>query len=217
MEQSKPLDDEIDLFELFQTLWEGKWLITAFVVLALVAGGSYAYLAQPKFNVSVPYAINIYPVSAQQICDSNVSCIEGEVNKRLSALSEGKWSLQNASVSISTTAPAAASVYAQELSEYQKVITSEVYREATVELNLIQNDLNEALLNTERVATNMLNAKRTLQMIDNGQQVVSFGSVNIAKTAPKVPLILALSIVLGGMVGVFYVLVRSMIRKRKDA
>ena len=35
-------DDEIDLFELLQTLWDGKWLISAFVVLATLIGSGYS-------------------------------------------------------------------------------------------------------------------------------------------------------------------------------
>ena len=33
-------ENEIDLFELFQTLWDGKWLIIAFVATAVLLGGS---------------------------------------------------------------------------------------------------------------------------------------------------------------------------------
>ena len=33
-----PYDDEIDLFELFQTLWDGKRLISAFVAVAVLLG-----------------------------------------------------------------------------------------------------------------------------------------------------------------------------------
>jgi LPS O-antigen subunit length determinant protein (WzzB/FepE family) len=60
--------DEIDLFDLFQTLWDGKWLISAFVVLATLIGLGYSQVAQPKYHVSVPYTLNIYSVSVQRIC-----------------------------------------------------------------------------------------------------------------------------------------------------
>ena len=29
-----PYDDEIDLFQLFETIWDGKWLIVAITALA---------------------------------------------------------------------------------------------------------------------------------------------------------------------------------------
>ena len=65
-------------------------------------------------------------------------------------------------------------------------------------------------------ATNILNAKRIIQSIDSGQSVISFGSVSVVKSSPKVPLILALSVVLGGMVGVFFIFGRNAITKRKE-
>lgn len=33
-----PYDDEIDLFELFAVLWDGKWFIGVFVAVALSIG-----------------------------------------------------------------------------------------------------------------------------------------------------------------------------------
>jgi LPS O-antigen subunit length determinant protein (WzzB/FepE family) len=44
---------------------------------------------------------------------------------------------------------------------------------------------------------------------------MTLGFVSVSKTSPKVPLILALSVVFGGMIGVFFILVRNAIRKRK--
>ena len=35
-------DDEIDLFELFSVLWEGKWAIISFTLIAMIFGGAYA-------------------------------------------------------------------------------------------------------------------------------------------------------------------------------
>ena len=38
-------DDEIDLFELFATLWDGKWLIVISTVIFLLGGFAYSQLA----------------------------------------------------------------------------------------------------------------------------------------------------------------------------
>lgn len=40
-------DDEIDLFELFETLWIGKWLITAFVGGAMALALAYIAIKEP--------------------------------------------------------------------------------------------------------------------------------------------------------------------------
>ena len=34
-------DDEIDLFELFEILWSGKWLIACFTAIALLVAGGF--------------------------------------------------------------------------------------------------------------------------------------------------------------------------------
>lgn len=46
-------DDEIDLFELFATLWREKVTIVAITVLITLFGGGYAFLAKPTYEVRV--------------------------------------------------------------------------------------------------------------------------------------------------------------------
>ena len=87
--------------------------------------------------------------------------------------------------------------------------------EAISELASIESLSNDNVLATERVATNMLNAKRVVLSLESGQSAISLGSVSVVKSSPKV-LILTLSVVLGGMVGVFFILVRNAITKRKE-
>lgn len=50
--QSQP-DDEIDLRELFATLWAGKWLIIAVTLVFAVAGGAYALYKPNIYQASV--------------------------------------------------------------------------------------------------------------------------------------------------------------------
>lgn len=59
-------DDVIDLLELFQTLWNDKWLISAFVALATMTGFGYSQFAKARYEVSVPYTFNIYSVTAHR-------------------------------------------------------------------------------------------------------------------------------------------------------
>lgn len=208
-------DDEIDLFEFFEVLWDGKWLIAAFVSLAALVGFGYSQLAQPKYEVSVPFVVELYSVSSQQICGNNVDCMEGEASKSLISLLDEGWEKKGSELSITIKDPLDANSYNEKFLQLNRLLTEDTYDEAQNELYLIQNELTEAFLSTEIVATNMLNAKRIIQSIDGGQSVVSFGSASV-EPSPKVELILALSIVLGGMIGVSYILVRNAIRKRKE-
>jgi len=213
-----PYDDELDLFELFETLWRGKWLISAFVAISVMSGFVYSQLAQPKFEVSVSFAAKLYSVSAQQICGQNVGCIVGETSKQLMENLDSDWNLiKKSNLVLSTEAPLNVKTYNDVFDKLNQTITNQIYNEALDEVTLIKTALNDALMSTERVATNILNATRIIKAIDSEQKAISFGSVAIKKTSPKVPLVLALSILLGGMIGVGFVLVKNTIRKRKES
>ena len=58
-------DDEIDIFELFETLWLGKWLISAFVAISVLLSGGFLFSATPiyesKINFSIQTPIEYYP------------------------------------------------------------------------------------------------------------------------------------------------------------
>src|SRR5690554_8128925 len=69
-------DDEIDLRELFATLWRGKWIIIAFTIVFAAAGVFYA-LSQP----------NIYQASAL------LAPAQGEGGGRISGQLSGLASL----------------------------------------------------------------------------------------------------------------------------
>ena len=220
-------DDEIDLFEFFETLWDGKWLISAFVALATLIGFGYSQVAQPKYDVSVPFRVNVYSVLSQQICESNnqnqkdwraSDCLaDGTLGYFVERLGGG-WSLDSKgnAITFSTPTPSAVNAYEDVLSNALTSTNEALRSEAISELASIESISNDNVLATERVATNMLNAKRVIHSIDNGQSAITFGSVSVVKSSPKVPLMLALSVVLGGMIGVFFILVRNAITKRKE-
>jgi hypothetical protein len=213
-----PYDDELDLVELFATLWLGKWLISAFVAISVLSGFVYSQLTPPKFEVSVSFAVKLYSVSAQQICEG-VECMQNEVSKQLMEDLDSNWNLTNkdSKLALTTEAPLNVKTYDDVFDKLNQTITNQIHNEALDELTVIKTELNDALMSTERVATNILNATRIIKAIDSGQKAISFGSVAIKKKSPKVPLILALSIVFGGLIGVIFVLVNNTIRKRKES
>jgi len=210
-------DDSIDMFEIFETLWEGKWLISAFVAFATLIGFGYSQATQPQYDVSVPFRVDVYPVLSQQICDSKGCLADGTLSYFLERLGSG-WSLNTKSnvITYATSSPLSVEAYEDVLSN-ALMYTNEVLKgEAISELAFIKSLPNDNVLATERVATNMLNANRVVMSIESGQNAISFGSVSVVKSSPKVPLILASSGVLGGMVGVFFIFIRIVIAKRKE-
>ena len=210
-------DDSIDMFEIFETLWDGKWLISAFVAFATLIGFGYSQAAQPQYDVSVPFRVDVYPVLSQQICESKGCLADGTLSYFLERLGSG-WSLKNKSnvITYATSSPSSVDAYEDVLSN-ALMYTNEVLKgEAISELAFIESLPNDNVLATERVATNMLNANRVVMSIESGQNAISFGSVSVVKSSPKVPLILASSGVLGGMVGVFFIFIRIVVAKRKE-
>ncbi len=219
MSKVRPTDDDnVDLFELFETLWDSKWVISAFVALATLMGFAYSQLAQPVYYISAPYTLNIYSVNAQQICGNNVACLEKVAKKRLASLLGDEWNgnyKDNGRFSLSTTTLLALSEYQTQLESANVALTNEVYEEATAEIAFIKTELNDSLLTTEIVAKNMLRAMRVIQLIDNRQNVVSFGSVLVVKSSPKQSLIITLSFVFSSMLSAASVLVKYALKKRK--
>ena len=58
---SQTYNDEIDLFELFQVLWGGKWIISTFVVLAFLLGGGFILVKDKVYESKVVYSIDTIP------------------------------------------------------------------------------------------------------------------------------------------------------------
>ena len=53
-EVSQPNDDEIDLFELFETLWRGKWKIITTTFVAALVGITFSFVQPNSYQVSTP-------------------------------------------------------------------------------------------------------------------------------------------------------------------
>jgi hypothetical protein len=58
----KPIqDNEIDFFELCNTLWGSKWIITAFTLIAILIGSGFIFSKQPAYESKLTYFINNAP------------------------------------------------------------------------------------------------------------------------------------------------------------
>jgi LPS O-antigen subunit length determinant protein (WzzB/FepE family) len=61
MKMKKIQNDEIDLFELFGTLWDGKWLITTFVVISVLLGIAFLLVKKPVYQSNLFYSVVTVP------------------------------------------------------------------------------------------------------------------------------------------------------------
>ena len=52
-------DDEIDFFELFETLWLGKWLISAFVAISVLLSGGFLFITTPIYESKINFSVDM--------------------------------------------------------------------------------------------------------------------------------------------------------------
>ena len=94
---------------------------------------------------------------------------------------------------------------------------AEYVSRAKEELNIIETRFKDLSNANDAVISEILNIDRYIDSAEKGAKVLSISHPTFPeKTSPKPILILALSIMLGGMIGVIYVLISNAICKRKD-
>lgn len=93
-QQSSPVeDDEIDLMQLFGTLWRGKWIIILCALIAVIGGAWYAFeVAVPKYSANTTLALQM---SGPQIVDiesvvSGVSSDDASLNTEIEVIKSRK-------------------------------------------------------------------------------------------------------------------------------
>ena len=88
---------------------------------------------------------------------------------------------------------------------------------AKEELNIIDARLKDLGSADSNFLYTLLSIDRYIITAEKGAKVLAIQHPTMPKkVSPKVSLILAISVVLGGMVGVFFILVRNAITKRKE-
>ncbi|MEM5530731.1 Wzz/FepE/Etk N-terminal domain-containing protein [Gammaproteobacteria bacterium AS21] len=216
--QNRASDDEIDLFELVLSIWAGKWIIVAFVVVFVVAGFGYSKLATPVYSVSSHMHINFFPENTQSICTAETTtkdCFNSTASKEYSIYFPA-WSIDNNVISKNVPGSSEIDQYNIQLASANQTLTKQLLDNAKQELQAID-ELATEIKSSEHIAISTLNAKKTIIAIEqNKQQALSLSPVSITKKSPKTNLILVFSLLLGGMLGCFVILVRQAIRNYKD-
>ena len=59
-------DDEINLIQLFKTIWNDKWIVTAFVTLGVLVTSVLLLIKEPIYNSMLKYHVNITPPFTQK-------------------------------------------------------------------------------------------------------------------------------------------------------
>lgn len=184
-------DDEIDLFELFQTLWQQKWLILATTLIAPLL----AFV----FTVSQPVKPDTFQGKALIEIGSYVSH-DGvlQIIERT----------QDLAVIISQQLKVQANVPKTSV-KLLEIQTSSIDQEKSAEK--LQEAIDFVLHRHEKFTSNQLK-----ENVIQPTQLVGQTSVDRVSPKDKLKLILAVAFVLGGMLGVFIALIRNAIQKRRQ-
>ncbi|MGL5291704.1 MAG: Wzz/FepE/Etk N-terminal domain-containing protein [Vibrionaceae bacterium] len=219
-------DDEIDLVELFSVLWKKKWWIVTTIAIFLAAAATYLHITPPKYKVSAPYQTQTFSVLAMQLCpneaclkDSTLTAVAQNLVKAQAQdeFAQGSWQYvaKGNRFEFTSYSLKAKELFVAQLERAAEVTAQEILANAKTELSLLQIGLHAATLGTERVATNHLNAKRVIRMLEKGQPLIAAADDIEVTTTPKSALILVLAALLGSMVSCMAILLHHAVNKPK--
>ena len=262
-------DDDFDLFELFQTLWDGKWLISAFVATAVLFGAGLIFvkekekvLYESKLFFSVDrlppfykdnhaltdfykkfHSINVFENWKKR--DGNVSItfedfsttqvIDGFVlskdeSQRLATLILKKRNKRDVSfVLVKSNQLSVLDDFFKYAQYINELLRNEYVGRSNEKIANIKSRFKNPLLSEtfcenqsldNGIVRSILSIDRYIDLADKEANVFAIQRPTIPKRIEtkntKPSLILAFSFVFGGMIGVFFILVRNTIKKRKE-
>ena len=244
-------DDEIDLFEFFKTLWDGKWLISTFVVLAFLLGGWFILFKDKVYESKLIYSVDTIPpfyeenkvstdfqnkfysvsvfeewkknngdtslvfddFSATEVVDGFVLS-KGEGAQLATLASEKK---SGSFVLVKSNQLPILDDFFEYASHINGLLKDEYVVRAKEELKIIDARFKDLGSADSNIVDTVLSIDRYIDLAEKGAKVLAIQHPTMPKkVSPKVSLILAISVVLGGMVGVFFIFVRNAITKRKE-
>lgn len=196
-------DDEIDLFEVVEILWQSKWIIIASVFLSLVIATAYLLYKPIVYLYTVPYlsGFNIDSDRFQQHLSDSSFSFSLDTKKKVTSLTSDDSFLAEA-INIETDL-------------ISDNMTQALQNDARYALQLLSDDTPIAILGTETAAKNFISANKLINKINNGEKGILFQPAIKSVKSPKTPLILALSIIGGGLMGLLLVFMLRMIAAYK--
>ena len=219
-------DDEIDLFELFATLWAGKGLIALSIALFLLGGFAFSQLAAKVYQLEAKLQAPECPTSgAGYVGWDCAGTIFNSAVKRLSLVFDEdfdetveSFSSDYPKITLQITEPKSLQFYQEILDGVLDDVSTDLSIEASRVRNVLAQPVLDNIEQTEIATQLSLKSQMVGDWVrENGSSIGSFVILPDSFEAPVSPkkiLILALSLVLGGFVGAAVVLVRKVIRDR---
>ena len=197
-------EDEIDLLELTKIIWDGKlWIIIA-TLLSIGLGATYTAIVPTIYEVEV---------NAKVHANANAN---GKLLRLVTQNANFDWSVKRKTqtLALETRKPEDLSVYSKDLENALSATTSQIIKSKKNELEQISK-LSPAFLGTETVASAVLENQRFIYFFETiGLEQIEFSGPKTKIKSPKTHLVVVLAFVLGGMIGVLGVLIRSAYRNR---
>ena len=211
MSPAAPNDDEIDLFELFETLWREKILILALTISALFLGFAYAASQTSEFRVSSDFVVDVG-------CgyNSNSNCNwKNFANFKLEQQLPEHWSVDGSTVTFLTQNPKSEELYFDELKTVSETVNKISVAALESEIDAVKDQIENEISSSEFLAAKLYEADRFKRLINAGSPPIKFENISIQEIKPKTRLIAALSLVLGLFCGCGIVLLRQAIKNRQ--
>lgn len=212
-------DDEIDLFEVLETLWAGKLVVFTATLIPLLATFGLSYTSTPTFEVKAPYSIHVAPIGAynHELCRTE-QCQRDMVAGRAQSLSNGEWRSvdQGSALALTTESPRPAAEYQDSLVELNQALRDAILKEAEAEADFIENQINSDLQKAEVVASSLFAAKRVMFSLERDNVPLAFGPISINTVNHRSSLsFIVMSAFLGALAGSVFVLLRKAFRDRQ--
>tara|TARA_R110001583_G_C5468392_1_gene392603 strand:+ start:37 stop:720 length:684 start_codon:yes stop_codon:yes gene_type:complete len=205
-------DDEIDFIELAVTLWKGRIVILIFVVLFCALGFFYnEKIVKKSYFVESVYEVNLYPLSSLKFCGMNKGCMESlALDKYINLLSGEPVNLKNSTISFNMSAkPDSVDVYTSKLNKANEALTLSFLQASNSNL-MVANSLPSDFKGTDVVAGSVLQAKQMIYDIEqNDIKALTIKNTHIVESQSKKTLVLVISLLMGGMFGVFIVILKK--------
>ena len=245
-------EDEIDLFELFELLWSGKWLIFGFMACSLCVSGGFLALTEAEYESRISLKTNIVPpfVTDRQIITDFEQLF-------FSSLTFQNWKNSSSNIKLSfedfsKTEVIEGFTLSKNQDDLQAIFQSEnrasysiVVRSGSLEIlndflnysRFIRKSLSDGYVHRAKIeqtdlkrgyegiysnseGTNIVNillsVDRFIWSVENGGDVILLGNPTIPeKVHPKSTVILGVSIILSGIIGIICILAKDAIAKRR--
>lgn len=204
-------EDEINLFEVLDTLRQGKRAILATSVLPLLAGLGLLLIPPPVFEVEAAYSIRVKPMSDYDHVCRAINCNDIMISNRVVSrlLAESGFVNTGSSLKLTTEEPKRVIEYQEELAKFNELLRTSMLDEAQTEKRMIENEFSNSVYDRAAVAPNLLVANRIIYSLEEGGMPLSFEPISITERKKSFFLFAFAPAFVGALAGCIFVLFRK--------